>query len=115
MEIFSILETRVNLTSEELEGVAVLQRQDPQFKEIIQYKETQLLPQDTEKARRVVAESDMYEIVNDVLFRTTVSGLIRNRQTQWRLAVPQQLQPYPSWTLGSEKDLCRDTFGTECT
>lgn len=64
-----------------------LQRQDSQLTPIIDYHEKGVLPADEKSARRLVMETELYELVDDVLFFISPS----NPHTP-RLAVPDCLK-----------------------
>ena len=67
--------------------IGQLQHQDPQLSFILQYHEKGILPEEDKLAYRLVLETDLYEVMDGVLFFIGPSA-----PDLWRLAVPQCLK-----------------------
>lgn len=66
-DIVVLEEDHLQPVLDDRKSLAQLQRECPDFKDIIRYVEKQDLPQDTSKHNSIVAESKHYSIVNGIL------------------------------------------------
>ena len=88
-------QTLPKIESESLQSVSDLQWNCPELSPILQYKVNGIVPNDAAKARKLVAESDMYIILDNVLYHCTPlrsKGVPKPMQMQRQLAVPTQLR-----------------------
>ena len=77
------------------DGLRAQQQNCPDFEEIIQYIERQEVPEDAGSARRVVAESSSFDIVDGILYHLHQDrnrGIPRDQRVIKQLAVPRVLR-----------------------
>lgn len=66
---------------------------DTNLKEIIDYLENQKLPQNENKARKLVLERENYEMIDGVLCRIKpTSHMIRKNELEFRIVLPNNLK-----------------------